>query len=308
VAEIAARQHGVVTVGQLAAAGLGPHAVALRARHAWLTRLHRGVYLVGPAPGQWGLEAAALLGCGGRAALSHRSAAALWQMLPRPDGAIDVSVFDGHRRPRRGIRVHRLAGGNKRDITRRHDLRVTTPARTLLDLAASDVGSRDLESALNEALVQSLTSLPALHSYLARSSSLRGVARLRTLLATDPGITRSAAERALRSLIRKAGLPAPHTNVTVAGWNVDCWWPDLNLVVEVDGFGYHATPRAFARDRRRDADLQTAGQRVLRLSRWEVVREPEATIARVAGAVASAGGRAPATTTPRPQPRAARPP
>jgi very-short-patch-repair endonuclease len=282
IAEIAARQHGVVTAGQLAAAGLGPHAVALRVRHAWLNRVHRGVYLVGPTPAMWSLEAAALLGCGPRAALSHRSAAALWQLLPQHDGAIDVSVFAGHRRARTGVRVHRLARSDERDMTRRHHLRLTTAARTLVDLAGSELGGGDLESALNEALVQRLTSLPALHAYLARSSLRRGVGRLRDLLATDPGITKSEAERAFRTLIRKAGLPAPRTNVTVAGWHVDCWWPDLALVVEVDGFAFHATPRAFARDRRRDSDLHAAGQRVLRLSRWEIVRTPEATVARVA--------------------------
>lgn len=105
-------------------------------------------------------------------------------------------------------------------------------------------------------------------------------------------MTRSEAERRLLALIRSAGLPMPRTNVKVAGHEVDLHWPAHNLVVEFDGWTYHSTRAAFERDRRRDADLQLAGQRVMRVTHRQLCGEPIPLIARCAAALA-APGRAP---------------
>ncbi|MEA2291769.1 MAG: hypothetical protein QOF17_789 [Solirubrobacteraceae bacterium] len=285
VAAVAAQRHGVVSARELAAAGLTHHAIAHRVAHGWLQRRHRGVYLVGSAPGPLTAEAAALLACGETTALSHRSAAAIWKLLPPIAGDVDVTA-SASVRAHAGIRVRRVATLDPRELTRREGLRITTPARTLVDLAAT-VTRRELEQALNEALVQRLTTLQRLHSHLAGRSRRRGASTLEEVLRQDPRITRSEGERGALRLIRRAQLPAPLTDVRVAGHLCDLFWPGLGLVVEVDSVGFHATPRAFQRDRRRDAELADAGFRVLRITCWEIVHEPEATVARLARATAA---------------------
>jgi predicted transcriptional regulator of viral defense system len=199
VVELAGRQHGVVSTRQLHAAGLDGDAIATRATHGWLRRLHRGVYLVGSAPLPLTSEAAALLACGASAVLSDRSAAAVWELCPPTDDVVEVTARPTVRQ-REGITIHRRRLA-PRDTTRREGLAVTTPARTLLDLAAS--GTRtDLDHALNEALVKRLVSAGALRSYVARHATSRGTAALRAILQHEPQITRSAAERRLQVLIR----------------------------------------------------------------------------------------------------------
>lgn len=285
IAALAAVAHLIVTTSQLLAEGLSHEAISTRVARGWLTRIHRGVYLVGPTPGAWTYEAAALAACGPAATLSHRSAAVVWGMCERRDGPIDVTVPATVRR-REGVRVHRarLAPG---DVTRRHDLAVTIPDRTLLDLATT-LPRTELELAVNEALVRKAATVRGLRSYLARHPARPGVAALSSVLHDDRGITRSRAERQLQALIRKAGIPPPLRNVRVAGYEVGCFWPDLGLVVEVDSAGFHGTPWAFQVDRAKEAALNDAGLRLIRVTRWEVVRRPEATIARLARATSPA--------------------
>ncbi len=83
-------------------------------------------------------------------------------------------------------------------------------------------------------------------------------------------------------LIRAARLPAPRTNAHVNGYEVDLLWPEQRLIVEVDGFAFHSTRKAFERDRARDAQLQAAGYRVLRITWRQIQDEPEALIATLA--------------------------
>jgi very-short-patch-repair endonuclease len=79
-------------------------------------------------------------------------------------------------------------------------------------------------------------------------------------------MTRSRMERELRALIKQAGLPAPQTNVEVAGYEVDMYWPSQRLVVEFDGWSTHSSRTAFESDRLKDAALQLAGERVMRVT------------------------------------------
>jgi very-short-patch-repair endonuclease len=280
----ASRRHGIVTARELHAAGLSRHAIANRVARGWLRRIHRGVFLVGAVPGPWSFEAAALAAAGPRAALGHRSAAAVWGLCQREAGPVDV-VVPGSPRGHDGIRTHR-AQLESRDITRRHDLRVTTADRTLLDLAAT-LPRADLDRAVNEALVQQVVTVGGLRRYVARDPGRRGAAALAAVLHEHRGITRSEGERRLKALIRRARLPQPVTNVRVAGYEVDCFWPALALVVEVDSAGFHGTPAAFQADRAKEAALNDAGLRLVRVTRWEVVHEAEPTIARLARATAA---------------------
>lgn len=91
-------------------------------------------------------------------------------------------------------------------------------------------------------------------------------------------VTRSGLERRFHSLCRDRGLPPPATNVAIAGLEVDAVWHPARLVVELDSRSYHDTSAAFERDRIRDATLQLAGYRVVRLTHRRLESDPEAAV------------------------------
>jgi len=287
IARIAARQYGVVTRAELTGAGLTRGAIAHRIAHGRLHRLHRGVYLVGhPVLAGHARELAAVLACGSAAVLGYRAATALWGLVPPPD-EIDVIVVGRQVASRSGIRLHCVAAIDRRDVRVHKGIRVTAPARTLLDLAAV-ASAREVEQAVAEAYGWRLTSHRDLTSVLNRAGGTRGAALLRSVIDTGPRLTRSEAEARLLALIRAARLPAPAVNARIAGHEVDFVWRHARLAVEVDGYAFHSSRAAFERDRRRDGELQAAGWRVLRLTWRQIVEQPEAVVALVAAALAAA--------------------
>ena len=218
---------------------------------------------------------AAVLACGSEALLSHRSAAALWAFRPAAGPLVDVTTTRS-RHGERGIRVHRVRALDPEDRTRRDGIPVTTVARTLLDLAET-VSPTQLQRAFEEADRLGLLDVRALECLGDRCPGRRGLKPLAALLAMhrDPApMTRSELERRFLDLCRNAGLPPPVVNATVAGMEVDMLWPREKLVVELDGHAYHRTRAAFERDRVRDAVLQQAGHRVLRVTRRRLGAEP----------------------------------
>jgi very-short-patch-repair endonuclease/predicted transcriptional regulator of viral defense system len=282
---LAARQHGVVARTQLLESGLSPDAIKHRVTKGRLHPVRRGVYAVGrPRLTRNGTWMAAVLGCGPEAALSHTSAAALWEIRFEEQGPVEVSLPARLRRRQRGIIVHRrvLAPG---DVTRRHGIPVTAPACTLLDLA-SRLGRAQLEAAINEADKRDLIDPGRLRSMLERLANRPGIAALRETLDRQTfALTDSELERRFLPLARRAGLPAPLTRCHVSGFRVDFYWPDLGLVVETDGLRYHRTPAAQARDRLRDQTHAAAGLTPLRFTHAQVEFEPghvEKTLAAVA--------------------------
>lgn len=211
---------------------------------------------------------AAILASGRGAAISHRSAARMWGLLA-VDGGDEVEiVVPRPRAPTRpGIRARRRKGLGDRDITARDRIPITTPARTLLDVAAILTPHR-LEQAVAEAQVQRLVDRRALTDQLHRNPRRAGTRALRSLLEVDGGTapTRSDAERRFLELVRAADLPLPAVNTRIGRFEVDFLWPNERLVVEVDGYAYHSHRRAFERDRARDAALAAAGYTVLRVT------------------------------------------
>ena len=280
-AEIAARQRGLVTNEDLAAVGLGRGAVARRIAAGHLRPLHRGVYALGPVLAPGARELAAVLSCGSAAVLSHHAAAALWGIRPPQTGDIDVTVTR-QLRPRAGVRIHRARALDPREVTVRAGIPITAPPRTLLDLATV-LDERSLARAVEEAEVQRLVRRDALTVPRGR----RGAAALRRVLdlAHEPAFTRSEAEAKLLALIRAARLPTPEVNARIGGYEVDFLWREQRLVVEVDGFAYHSSREAFERDRRKDADLQALGLRTSRITYRQIAYEPHATIALLATAL-----------------------
>jgi len=287
IARIAARQHGVVTRAQLAAAGLGRGAIGHRITEQRLHPVHRGVFLVGHAVAPpLAHEMAAVLACGDGAVVSHHAAASMWS-LPVPEtDVIDITVIRRNPRAREGLRVHLVRRLDRRDIRAWEGVPLTAPARTLLDVAAV-IPVRDLERAVNEAQIRRLVRTRQLLDVLERSRGRREARALRELLDVDPALTRSEAEVRLLDLLRAADLPPTGVNVRIGRHEVDFVWRPQRLVVEVDGYAYHGTRAAFERDRRRDAELQAAGHRVTRVTWRQLVDRPEAVVARIAGALAA---------------------
>jgi very-short-patch-repair endonuclease len=282
IARIGGRQDNVITDDQLLAAGLTRGAIAHRTRMKRMQRQHRGVYLLGPAPPTPMARArAAVLACGADATASHRSAACLFGLLPEIEGA-DVHVTVAGRNPGEhpGIRLHRVAALERRDVTTIHGLKVTSVARTICDLAATE-SARDTEHAFQEALFRDKSIDRAIAAVLQREPRRRGASVIRSLL-TDPRLTRSERERRILKLIAQAHLPRPLTNVPLHGYVADVFWPQHNLILEFDGWQGHGHRLAFESNRKRDQVMLAAGLRTLRVTDRQLTNEAIALITRVA--------------------------
>ncbi len=285
IAALATRQAGRVSREQLLALGLGPGAIDHRRASGRLHLATRGVYAVGHLhlcgdAARW----TALLACGPDAVLSHRSAAGLWGILPHPATIVQLTLPGQRGRKRRGegIRTHR-ALVPRSERTRRHGLPVTSLARTLLDVAATE-SRRTVEQALDGADTQRVLDLRAIDAIAPPGSTRPGARHLRTVLAEHhPGttITKSDLEEAMLAICRRHALPRPAFNAYVEGWEIDVVWRAHRLAVEVQSTRFHATSQRIARDAEKEADLMAAGWRVLHVADLHVVHEPEAVARRI---------------------------
>ena len=272
IAELARRQHGVVGRAQLNAVGLRDDAIDWRLKRGRFHRLHRGVYAVGHLNLTRNAHfMAAVLACGDGAALSHFSAAVLWGMLTG-DGRIHVTAPGDRERP--GLVVHRAAL-DEAEVRKRAGIAVTSPARTLIDLA--DLAPRrTLERAVDEAEYLRLDC-----TGLAPRHGRRGTGVLTSVLAVHRAgstRTRSDLEELFIALCDKHCLPRPEVNVYIEGYECDFVWPEQRLIVETDGGAAHGTTRAMKRDPVRDADLMIAGWRVWRLSCQQLLSDPDTVV------------------------------
>jgi very-short-patch-repair endonuclease/predicted transcriptional regulator of viral defense system len=272
VAELATRQHGVVARDQLVRIGYGADAIDFRIDRGRLHVVHRGVYAAGhPGLSLRGRWMAAVLCAGPAAVLSHRSAAALWGLMKPSAHPTEVTATAERKHP--GLRTH-VTSLTAADRTIHDGIPVTSVARTLLDLAAVAPGR--LDRALEESERLELFDLREVEELLARSRGRRGVARLRIALAVyrEPVFSRSELERRFLRLVRRESLPLLAMNCNVAGHEVDALWPEEQLIVELDGYEYHRTRRAYEDDRLRDDNLALAGHDVVRLT-WSRLNEPD---------------------------------
>ena len=262
IARLAARQHGVISVAQLLAAGLSYRAIQVRIRAGRLHRIHRGVHAVGHSNlthlGWW---MAAVLACGEGAVLSHRSAAMNWRMLNAATGPVDVTIpTTAGRHQRRGIRVHRSTRLSPQAATIRQGIPTTTPARTIADLRRV-LSRAELEAAIAKAEILHLP------------------------IGNVPGFlhepTRSELERRFLRLCRRHGLPKPEVNVRVGRYEVDFLWRHRKLIVETDGYKTHGGRSVFDSDKARDARLRMMGYSVQRFGYHHVVNEPSLVVGTV---------------------------
>lgn len=217
---------------------------------------------------------AAVLAGGESAALSHRSAAALWE-IGKESSVIVISVRRRCELRRPGIRFHGRPSLTPDDLVLRDDIPVTAPAQTLVDVA-TELDPVALERAVNDADKRDLIDPEALRDELSRFEGCPGVRPLRHLL--DKLFFRlsdSDLEIHFRRIVKTASLPMPLTKHRVNKFEVDFFWPALGLVVETDGLRYHRTPSAQLRDARRDRAHVMAGMAPLRFTHYEVRYEPD---------------------------------
>jgi predicted transcriptional regulator of viral defense system/very-short-patch-repair endonuclease len=276
IVEFAQRRHDIVTVEQLRSLGVTPSGVRTRHEARLLHLQYRGVYCVGRArPTREGRWLAAVLACGDGAVLSHRSAGALWGVVRTDRPRVDVTMPTrngppaGRRiarhRPRRPLEPH--------EVTTLRGIRVTTVARTLLDLA-DELDERGLARAVERAEELRVFDLVAIEAIVAAHAGRRKTGRLvRALERYDPAPTRSELERMFLALCAAEGIVRPRVNEVVAGLEVDFFWPGSGFAVEADGFATHGTRAAFERDRRRDGILALAGVTCRRFSHRQVRHE-----------------------------------
>jgi hypothetical protein len=260
VAALAVRQAGAVSARQLRGIGLSGAAIRRRVIAGRLHPVHRGIYAVGhPGLSPVGFWWAAVLACGPGAVLSHASAGLAWNLRLTAAVLIDVSIASRAGRAKRAsIRVHRPARLEADEITTLDGLPITTPARTLLDLAAMGVRGRPLEAVLDRAELIRRVDWGDVRRLLARYPDRSGSRALASTLDryTAGSIqTLSHLEEIVLELCDGRGLPRPLVNAVVAGRRRDFYWPQARLVVEADGYASHHSPSAFDEDRERDVEL-----------------------------------------------------
>jgi hypothetical protein len=273
IAEIAARQHGLVRTEDLRKAGVSASAVSRRKARGLLHRVHRGVFAVGHAAlSREALWLAAVFAAGAGAALSHLDAAELWG-LRRARGSI--SVVAPRKRTLAGVRVWRCNRLDPRDVTVRNGIPVTTVSRTIVDLAEI-LTALQLANVMYEAAHRGFLDLDAVEATAARLTGRHGFPTLEEAIdlhRQGSAGTKSEKEDAFHALI-KGRLPDPIANVKVLGHQVDAFWPERRFIAEVDGPG-HARPRARRRDARRDEALRAAGYTVIRFKDTDLDQRPE---------------------------------
>jgi very-short-patch-repair endonuclease len=262
----AATLRGLITHGTLREIGLSRQAIGARCRAHVLIPVHRGVYFVGHAERTPIASAeAAVIACGPRSVLSHDSAAALWGLRRWPS-VPEISSALQHKRP--GIRTHQTRTLTRADVTTRHAIRVTTVARTLADIAPrlTDI---ELERAIHEA--RRNRDLP--NAQLTRLYDLRP--RAARVFDSTEAPSRSVFQHRLKAFVRARRIPAPEFEAPWHGYEVDAFYEDHGLIIELDGYRDHSEPDRFEADRLRDALALELGFVTLRITWKRLTREPD---------------------------------
>lgn len=288
VAALAAEENGVLSARELGACGLSPHPISRRARNGRLHPLFRGVYAVGHrAVAFEGLCLAAVKAVGGRAVVSHRAAAVLWDLIDeRKVRAPELTLLGDRRSRQADITIHRTEDIHGREIDRRKNVPVTSVLRTIIDCAAV-LSERELRGVIRRAFGSRLVTAIELARAVATTAHRRGIGRLRRLLAEGMA-TRSELEDVVLTLIFDAGFEPPDVNVplVIGGRTVvpDFRWASAHLVIEADGAAWHDNPIARAEDLERQRLLETNGDKVIRVTWPQAIRTPGATRERIRAA------------------------
>jgi very-short-patch-repair endonuclease len=282
-AELATRQFGAVSRAQLDSLGYSDDAIYGATAVGRLHRVHQTVFAVGHRGlSRRGKCFAAVLARGEGAVLSYQSAAWLWAIEGTLELPVEVSVrWRGHRRD--SLRVHHCPALREEDVTECERIPVTAVPRTLLDLA-TEVKSRRLERALDRTERLGLLDLEAIDALLAAlpTHPRRGDLKRVIDVHRESGSARSRGEKRFLQLLREAGLPRPHLNTWVEGYEVDLYFERERFAVELDSWDAHRTRRAFEEDPKRHENLKLAGIEMIRITGTRLAREPEQIAERLA--------------------------
>ncbi len=273
IAFIASGQHGVVTRGELLAAGITATEIRRRVRMGSLIRVHPGVYRVGHRAAS--LEAnylAAVKACGGRALLCGRAAARLHCLFK--GSAPPPEVLTARDRRVNGVLTHR-GKWDPSDATTHRGIPITTVPRTLVDLA-SVLSPPNLARAVHEATVLHQVEPSDIEEVLCRRHNWPGCRELRAVLGGEVPVSLSRLESTFLRRLRDAGLPEPRANERIGGRIVDCRWPEHRLTVELDSYRYHRTRHAWELDRRREREARARGDDFRRYTYADVLEDPRA--------------------------------
>jgi predicted transcriptional regulator of viral defense system len=286
---LAAARHNVITHAELRALGLSNSGIDHRIATGRLHRKYSEVFAVGrPDVPLDGVFLAAVLACGPRAFLSHLSALRKWELRGGGTHRIDVTAPRSIK-PKKGIRLHRPLSLDALETTIVDDIRITTVAQTLLDVAAPAY-RLNIGKLLHQAIVADLFDMHAIARVLARTPNAPGARRLAEALTEEVPLTRSSLEEATLSLFRSFSVPEPECNAWISDGEklveVDFLWRDFGLVVEVDGWRYHRSRWRRRQDAAKTAALEAQGWTVLRFSEFELAGTPQ-TLARTVLAATS---------------------
>lgn len=258
--------------------------ISRRVESGWLIQEHRGVFLAGRARASLDeRERAALKACGDKAVLSHFSAAARWKIRRYSSRAVHVTA-PTQRRRRRGICTHHVQL-HPRDITTKDGVRLTTIARTLVDLAAL-LNDAELDTAVHEAEFLKRLDVSAVEQAMHRAGPVKGLPNLRSALRTRRpanGRIDFDLEREFHAFLRRHGFPPTEHGVEFElgdghRTTVDVLFRDAWVAIELDG-GPHKTTRNFHRDRRKGRRLEALhGLIIIRVTE-EDLRDHEAELA-----------------------------
>jgi very-short-patch-repair endonuclease len=269
-AELAARQDGIFTLADARQAGLTRAQIDRRVLQHWVT-LHDGVFRMQGAPDSWrGRVRAAVAAAAPHGAISHRSGAEIFELPGRTIDFIELTCRRWLRAKHPELFVHESTRLEPSDITTVDGIPVTTPERTILDLASCYPYERYLEYVVQAARRKRLITYESMRAVFDRHArrGLKGVAALRTVLnAWDPASrpTESEMETRLLQTLRRYGLPEPTLQYEVRDADgyllgrVDAAYPSARIAIEYDSKQEHSDEFQRARDARRNSALQARG-------------------------------------------------
>ena len=282
------RLAGIRTIAELRAEGRSTREIETLVRRGTLVRLHRGVYAradfantarTRPNGDHLLRTAAALASIGPGVVASHQTAASIYELdlFGRPGRELTLTRAPGHNRSGRpGVHVY-SAGLPAEHVTEVDGLPVTTPARTVIDLARN-LDFRAGVVAADSALHLKLVTKAELESVCADCSRWRGATRAAEVVAFAEALSESVLESLARVVFRDCGLPPPELQVWAGGaevvGRVDFLWRRFRTVAEVDGRMKYANSARAVRQLERDRQLRDAGYEVVHFTWKDITENP----------------------------------
>jgi hypothetical protein len=272
ISRLADLQHGRIARWQLLAAGISAEQVKHRLRIGALVRVHQGVYAVGHVTSSLhSEEVAALLTCRTRTLIAGPSAAHMWGIRRHEGDVVHILThISFQKRVRPGICAHRTRSMDHLAVHFIDGVPVTSPAYTLLDIAPI-LTARQLEHALDEALLRKIVTRERVAGVVDSNPSRRGVRLLGKLIGERLVSNRSdsVGQERLLELIRAARLPEPEGDADIGGgFTADFYWREARVACEFDSFDFHSGRWSWGRDHRKDNHCEHEAIALVRVT-WE---------------------------------------